>query len=405
VDGGVCRDAALAYPAMRELLRQCIAEAQADVAFVALLDADADSNGAALVVPAMFPPSERTPSTVTRWVKAGVLQAIKAGRTEAMVARTTSSGNRRARSKMLVVAPMYSCGGAAWGAVVVIRASAVIEWDIINPIQQCAHAITTVLTESDDPCFRRGAAAPRPPLARQRVQSRPREDFLLHELRVPLSAAAYALEALVQHHGPNWTCDDEDLLHTAQSGVEEAQKIARSVSQWPALGRGVSKPPVGAIALDEMLERALALLPGARRVVVQHMDPDLPLVYGNESWITQVLLNLLENAMKYSDAQRHIDVTSYQSDGDVIVVRVHSWGSICHLQRGYSAARSGEHDGSTDDPTSKGLGLNIARYFVTSLGGNLRIEDNGTGDFTVTVSLLAAPPVAYPAGNLQQANA
>ncbi len=380
---------ALAYPAMRELLRQCVAEAQADFAFVALLDIEEEENATLLEIPAVFPPAERNPRAITQWVKKGVSQAIKAGRTEATLARTSSTAVRRAGSKMLVVAPMYSASGTAWGAVAIVRGSSVIDWESINPVQQCARAVTNVLTQSDDPFAHSGFAAARPPLTRQRVHSGPREDFLLHELRVPLSAAAYALEALAQRHGPNWDYDDEYLLHTAQSGVDEAQKVVRSVSQWPALGNAVTRPLLQPVNVEEMLARALTLLPTAHQKVSQQVDRSLPPVRGNESWITQVLVNLLENALKYSSAHRDIEVAIHQPDADFVVIRVRSWGNVLSFNRGY-LARSGERGTYAEEPTSKGMGLNIARYFVTSLGGELRIEGEGTGEFAVTVALPVA---------------
>lgn len=384
--GRVGTGTAPAYPAMRELLRQTVAEAQADVAFVALLDVQEEGKRAALEIPAVFPPAERSTRLITRWVSKGVRKAIEAGSTEVMVGRISSSGDRRRSTKILVVAPMYTSNGTAWGAVAMIRDSSVIDWETINALQQCAHTVTTILTQSDEPYAYSGAAVTWPPLTRQRVQSGPRDDFLLHELRVPLSAATYALEALAQRHGSNWEYDDEHLLHTAQSGVDEAQRIVRSVSQWPALGNGVTSPHLEAVAVDEMLERALTLLPAARRKVIQKLDTDLPRVYGNESWITQVLVNLLENAVKYSNAHSNIEVTACQSDNDFVLVSVRSWGKVLPFNRGYHT-RAGEPGRSSDDPTSKGLGLNIARYFVTSLGGELWIEGEGTEEIVVTVAL------------------
>lgn len=375
-----------AYPAMRELLRQCVAEAQADVAFVALLDIQGEGKRAALKIPAVFPLAERSTRLITRWVNKGVSQAIEAGRTKVMVGRNSSSGDRRRSTKILVVTPMYTTNGKAWGAVAMIRGSSTIDWETINAVQQCAHTITTVLTQSDESYAHSGYALTWPPLTRPRVQSGPRDDFLLHELRVPLSAATYALAALSQSHGPNWEHDDERMLHTAQSGVDEAQRIVRSVSQWPALGNGVTTPHLEAVAVDEMLARALTLLPAARYKVVQKLDPNLPPICGDETWVTQVLVNLLENALKYSNTRRNIEVVAYQTDNEFVLVSVRSWSKTRPFDQG-DHTRAGKRGRSSDDPTSKGLGLNIARYFVTSLGGELWIEGEGTEEIVVTLAL------------------
>lgn len=371
---------------MRELLRQCVVETEADIAFVALADTEEDGKPPAITIPAVFPLAEGSARLITRWVRKGVSKTIRAGRTEVMVGRLSTSGGRRS-TKMLVVAPMYTSSGNAWSAVAMIRDSSVIDWDTINAVQQCARTISSILTQSDEPLTFSGRAVTFPPVTRARVQSGPRDDFLLHELRVPLSAATYALEALAQRRPTNrWEHDDEHLLHTARSGIDEAQRVIRSVSQWPSLGNGVTRPQLEAIAVDEMLERALTLLPAARYKVIQRLDADLPRVYGNESWITQVFVNLLENALKYSNSHRNIEVAAYQSDDDFVLVSVRSWSRSLPFNRDYHTPARG-HIAPSDDPTSKGLGLNIARYFVTSLGGELWIEGNGNVDVVVTLAL------------------
>jgi Histidine kinase-, DNA gyrase B-, and HSP90-like ATPase len=382
------------YPAMRELLRQGVAEAEADVAFVALPDTQEQGKRATLEIPAVFPLAERSAQLITRWVRKGVCRAIEAGRTKLMVGRISSGGDRRRSTKMLAVAPMYTSSGSAWGAVAMVRGSSVVDWEMLQAVQQCARTITTILTQSDYPYSYSTCANTQPQVSRPRVQSGPRNDFLLHELRVPLSAATYALDALAQHHGSNWDYDATHQLHTAQSGIAEAQRIIRSVSQWPALGNSMTAPHLEAVAVDEALARALTLLPAAHDKIMKHLDPHLPAIWGDESWITQVLVNLLENALKYSNAHRNIEVAAYQSDDDFVLVSVRSWSKVLPVNRGYYT-REGEQGKPTDDPTSKGLGLNIARYFITSLGGELWIEGDGTEEFVVT---LALPIVASHAG-------
>ena len=379
------------YPAIRELLRQCVEETMADIAFVALADTEEEGKPTALTIPAVFAHAEDSGRLITRWVRNGVGQTIRAGRTEVLVGRLSTSGSRRQSTKMLIVAPMYTTSGVAWGAVAIIRVSSVIDWETINAVQQCARAVTSILTQSDEPYSATGHAVTFPPLTRAKVQSRPRDDFLLHELRVPLSAATYALEALAQRRQPSrWEHTDEHLLHTARSGVDEAQRVIRSVSQWPSLGNGMTRPQIEAVAVDEMLARALILLPAAQHKVIQRLEPDLPRIYGNESWITQVFVNLLENALKYSNAHRNIEVVAYESDDDFVLVSVRSWSRVLPFNRDYPLSAK-DHPTPSEDPTSKGLGLNIARYFVTSLGGELWIEGDGTEEVVVTLALPAIP--------------
>jgi K+-sensing histidine kinase KdpD len=379
---------AVAYPAMRELLRQGVAEAQAEVACVALLDIQGDGKRAAVVIPAVYPPAECSTQLISRWVRKGVRQSIEVGRTEVTVGRIASCGERHRSPKMLIVAPMYTTNGSAWGAVGMVRSSSVVDWETINAVQECSSAITSILTQSDEQLTFGELAITWTPVTRSRERSGPRDDFLLHELRVPLSAASYALEALAQRNRPYWEYDDEHLLHTAQSGVGEAQRIIRSVSQWPALGVGVTAPNIEAVAVGEVLSHALTLLPAVGYQVVQRVDPNLPLVRGHDSWLTQVLVNLLENALKYSHVHSNIEVAAYQSDDDFVLISVRSWSKVLPFHRDNRMREDRRSRSGRDEAASgKGLGLNIARYFITSLGGELWIEGDGSEEVIVTLAL------------------
>ena len=65
-------------------------------------------------------------------------------------------------------------------------------------------------------------------------------DVLAHELRVPLCAAAYALDALTQSCAVGHNSNGTWLLHTARSGVLEAQRILH----WDAQLRALSRDPM-----------------------------------------------------------------------------------------------------------------------------------------------------------------
>ncbi|PWT75846.1 MAG: hypothetical protein C5B60_04840 [Chloroflexi bacterium] len=377
-----------AHPAMRELLRQGVAEAQAEVACVALLDVQADGKRAAVVIPAIYPPAERSAQMISRWVRKGVRQAIEVGRTEVMMGRISSCGERHRSPMMLVVAPMYTTNGSAWGAVGMVRSSSVVDWETINAVQQCSSAITSILTQSDETVTLGESALTWTAVPRPQVRSESRDNFLLHELRVPLSAASYALEALALRHPPCWECDDEHLLQMAQSGVGEAQRIIRSVSQWPALGVGMTPPNIEALAVSEVLTHVLTLMPAAGYRVVEKVDPNLPLVRGNHSWLTQVLVNLLENALKYSHAHSNIEVAAYQSDDDFVLISVRSWSNELPFHRDKCSREGRRSRSGWDEPvSSRGLGLHIARYFITSLGGEFWIEGDGSEEVIVTLAL------------------
>lgn len=220
-----------------------------------------------------------------------------------------------------------------------------------------------------------------------------RHDFLLHELRVPLSAARYALEALKLRHGNNWDESDVHLLTTAQLGVSEAQQVVSTASQWPSLGSPTVAPNAEIISIYEVVERALGLLPAARGKVVQALEKQLPPILGIQNTITQVLVNLLENALKYSAPRREIEVAARRIDSNYVFLGVRSWSDGPIFNHDFLSGSQAHHTPS-DDPTSKGLGLNIARYFITSMGGEIWLDGDGTDGILVSIALPVAPSSA-----------
>ncbi len=378
------------YPAMRELLRQCIAQTHGDVSFVALADVAGKGPGNAFRIPVIYPVAERNARLITRWTRTGVYRALETGSTELLVGKIKLPGNDLQRTGLLIVAPMHTSNGAPWGAVALLKATSAVERETINVVEQCAHAVSSLLIKSDDPSTQGPSEAPAPHAHHYPI---PQADFLLHELRVPLSAATYALEALMQRYSPGWEYDGERLLHIAQSGVIEAQSIVRSMNQWPTLGTDMVVPHMEAVSVDEIVERALNLLPAARYRVVQQLAPDLPPVRGNQSWLTQVLVNLLENALKYASAHREIEVSAHQLDGNYVLILVQSWDREPSHNPGY-ASQPDNPRVSPDSRTREGLGLNIARYFVTSMGGEIWMESDGPNGAGSCIVKLVLPILA-----------
>jgi hypothetical protein len=386
-----------AYPAMRELLRQCVEETVSDVAFVALLDIADEGKRPTIAIPSIYPPSENSGRLITRWARTSVCDAIEAGRTQVLVGRFAHSGERHQQTVLLVVAPMYTTNGMPWGAVATLRAVSAIEWNNVNRVEQCAQSVTNVLTHYDDLSDHAEPSLPLPSnsrltplLERPGMPHGSRHDFLLHELRVPLSAARYALEALKLRHGSNWDESDMHSLTTAQLGVSEAQQVVNTASHWPSLGSSTVAPNAEITSVYEVVERTIGLLPAARGKVVQELEKQLPPILGNQNTITQVLVNLLENALKYSSPRREIEVVAHRIDSNFVFLAVRSWSDGPMYNRDFLSGSQTHHTPS-DDPTSKGLGLNIARYFITSMGGEIWIDGDGTDGISVSMALPVAP--------------
>lgn len=216
-----------------------------------------------------------------------------------------------------------------------------------------------------------------------------RQDMLLHEVRVPLSAAGLLLERLVSQRSAGQHADDtEDLIRTAHLAVQEAQSIVRHFSQLQALNQDGLPITLGPLQVWAIIERAVALLPGAQSSVRCAVRDDLPAVAADPLWLTHILTNLLENAMTHTPPPHTADVTAALSaDGGKVVVSVTSNGSGISLADQKSVFHPYRHHPSVDDLTSKGVGLSIAKSLVTAMNGDIWVESDGLRSTTFCVAL------------------
>lgn len=195
-----------------------------------------------------------------------------------------------------------------------------------------------------------------------------------HELRAPLTAIQANLELLERHKDMSET-DREVAIEEAS---REAQRISRLVADLLALARAdagvaIRRQPVelDRLSLEAMHEsRHLA---GGRRVEVEKLAPVV--VMGDEDRLKQLLLILLDNAIKYTSVAGEIRLR-LQQDGSRAELRIRdngvgiSSGDLPHVfERFYRADPA-----RTRDPGGTGLGLPIARWIVEQHGGEIRIE-------------------------------
>jgi signal transduction histidine kinase len=213
-------------------------------------------------------------------------------------------------------------------------------------------------------------------------------DVLTHELRVPLCAAAYALDALTHSRAIGCSSDDERLLQTAQSGVLEAQRILR----WDAQIRDLVREPVastiGPTSVKETLNRALLLLPWIGPYVRVGALDELPRVSADGVWLTQVFTNLLENAIKHAQPPECVQVTATQTVRDRVQISFISADAGISPDERRTLFLPYARKERSHDLTSQGLGLSIARNLITAMGGDIAIESDGCS-YTALLLILA----------------
>ena len=213
-----------------------------------------------------------------------------------------------------------------------------------------------------------------------------------HDLRTPLTAIATAASVLLQRGA----MAEDKRREFAGSIYDEALRLGRLVTnllhmtRLEAAGAALRREwtpledPIGA-ALTR-LEHALA-----GRTVDVSLPPELPPVSIDEVLIEHLMLNLLENAAKYTPAGSPIEVQARLA-GAVMTIEVLDRGPGLPAGPGdlfamFVQAGGGRHGGF-------GLGLAICRAIAVAHGGTIAAEDRPGGGAVFRVALPWAPPGA-----------
>jgi two-component system, OmpR family, sensor kinase len=215
-----------------------------------------------------------------------------------------------------------------------------------------------------------------------------------HELRTPLARIRVALDLAAEGDA----AEAREALAEIAEDMAELERLVGDVLQNARLdlatGRAGSQPPlrpasvdVGAL-LDKAAARFRATYP--QRVLELRLQTPLPELIADAVMLRRAIDNLLDNARKYSDAERPISVAARAIDGSIeILVEDRGIGiAVADLQSVATpffrtdrsrARRSG----------GLGLGLSLARRIVEAHGGQLTVESQLGAGTRIRITLPA----------------
>ena len=134
---------------------------------------------------------------------------------------------------------------------------------------------------------------------------------------------------------------------------------------------GVAKPIRKALDLQEFINQVFALnselaASSGAQFTFSAKEPDL-MIYADEGQISQILINLIKNALQAG--ARHIDVSAFMSPGDEVVVRVANDGE----QIPESAQEQIFIPFYTTKKEGSGIGLSISRQIMRNHNGTIEL--------------------------------
>lgn len=291
------------------------------------------------------------------------------------------------------------------GVVVVVLALAAGYWlsrSALKPVEEVT-ALAAEIEASD--LTRRIAAAGKPAevqrladtfdamLARLDLAFRQQRNFVMdvsHELRTPLTALRGNLDVLLMDE----RLERETRVQTERMSAEVGRLI-RLTSNLLYLahadaGRAVDRRLV---ELDTLCLEVLSQSKGLRPEVTLRLGhQEQVAVYGDRDLLKQLVLNLVDNGLKYSRAGGQVTVSLYRSDAEARVVVEDTGPGIPadELPKIFERFYRGPNS-HVQSPGGAGIGLAISRWIAQAHGGDILVHSDVGQGSTFTVVLPVEP--------------
>jgi len=213
-----------------------------------------------------------------------------------------------------------------------------------------------------------------------------------HELKTPLTVIKGNVEVtLVKERST------EEYREVLIGNLAQVERLIALIRPLLTLARFAGEhPPIHLqpFALEPLLKELtseLGVLAEDRKITLTLDAHPVPPVMGDEGWLRQLLLNLLDNALRYTPSGGTVTVLLGHG-GEQVVITVKDTGQgiapehVPHLfERFYRAEQARDRDSG-----GSGLGLAIVKEIVAAHGGTVRVESNVGKGSVFTVALPVA---------------
>ncbi len=212
-----------------------------------------------------------------------------------------------------------------------------------------------------------------------------------HELKTPLTSIRMFAETLRlgRHSSPE---AQREYLDTVVHETERLSRLINNVLDFARIERGektyhMASTDVGVPAREAARAVAYPLAQG-RYTLTTEIAEDLPLVEGDADALTQALLNLLSNAMKFSKEGSRIDLRVFR-DGGELLLQVEDQGRGIAPRDRESIFRDffRTADAEREGIPGTGLGLPLVTHVATAHGGRVEVESEVGRGSTFTIRI------------------
>ncbi len=232
-------------------------------------------------------------------------------------------------------------------------------------------------------------------LYREARLSRLKTDFVSlvsHELRTPLTSIRMFIDTLAMGRVAN-DADHQQVLLMLSRETERLSSMIERVLDWARIEGGRKKYDLHTLKVKTLVDTAVDAFNTQRLGAVMNftvdLEKDLPMVEVDRDALAGALLNLLQNAFKYTGDDKQIALRAW-SEGKWVKISVRDNGvGIPRSERKRIFERFYRVDNLlTRETEGSGLGLAIANRIIQAHGGKVTVESELGKGSTFTIRLL-----------------
>src|SRR5579859_1973785 len=227
-----------------------------------------------------------------------------------------------------------------------------------------------------------------------------------HELRTPLTCIHQYVTILLDGLAGDISRDQRDHLTTILKSVNQLGAMVRDLLEAARAESGKISLELRCLSIADLVQNAIAMM---RATASQKgvglevgVEAGIPFVHGDPDRILEILINLIDNAIKYTPADGAITIQACRipTDPDFVCLSVADTGSgIAPEARSLIFERLYQ-DPNAIDNNRKGLGLGlfIAKELVSLHGGRIWVASDGASGstFSFTLPLYSLPKLLMP---------
>jgi two-component system sensor histidine kinase MprB len=240
-------------------------------------------------------------------------------------------------------------------------------------------------------------------MLRALAESRARQSRLVadagHELRTPLTSLRTNMELLIASGRPGAPqIPAEDMAELRADVVAQIEELSTLVGDLVDLAREDAPENVyERVDLTDAVERSLERVRRRRNEIEFDFVSTPWIVYGDPAGLSRAVLNVLDNAAKWSPPDATVKIVMAARDDGLLELTVSDAGpGIAPEERELVFERFYRSTASRSMPGS-GLGLAIVRQVVVKHGGTIAIERSEMGGALVRIVLPGEPGTVEPA--------